>query len=128
MIVVLQQAHDPIVRYVAEQQVAAGAEICGTLGPAEAGGDTFDRAGSDTALEPLLVQGLDVGVGVARAGQADRAAGVPSPEPPAARRSRRTGPRWRQLAALSVAAVALAADAAMNARLFMDPPRICPGD
>ena len=110
MIVVLQLAHDPIVRYVAEQQIAAGTEIGGALRPAKAGGDTLDRACPGTAFEPLRVQGLDVCVGVARA-----ASGTPvSP----------SGPTVAAVAALSVAAVALAADAAMNARLFMDPPNI----
>ena len=60
VVVVLQQPHLPVVRDVAENQVAAGAEIGRPLGPAEAGGDPLDRAGAGAALEALGVNRLDM--------------------------------------------------------------------
>src|ERR1700680_1745408 len=42
--VVLDDAHHPVVGDVAEEQIMPGAEIRGSLGPAETGGDPLSRA------------------------------------------------------------------------------------
>jgi hypothetical protein len=66
--VVLDDAHHPVVGDVAEEQIMPGAEIRGSLGPAETGGDPLDGACANAAFEPL-VQGFNVGVGIAGARQ-----------------------------------------------------------
>src|ERR1700691_4772177 len=65
VIVVLDQAHHPVVRNVAENQVAARGEIGRTLGPAKAGRDPLNRAGAGAALETLFIDDFDVFVGIA---------------------------------------------------------------
>src|SRR4051812_884213 len=66
--VILQPAHLAVVRDVAPDQVAARAEVGGTLRPPEAGGDALDGRIADLVLE-ALIQGLDPRIGIARVGQ-----------------------------------------------------------
>src|SRR4051794_20520366 len=66
--VLLEPAHDAVVRDVAPQEVAAVAEVDGPLGPAEAGGDALDGGVADLEPEPL-VDRLDARVRVAGAGE-----------------------------------------------------------
>ena len=65
--VFFEPAHDAVVGDVAPDEVAAGGEPGGTLGPAKAGGDALD--GGVALLGEALVERFDVGARVAGAGE-----------------------------------------------------------
>src|SRR5450432_4296917 len=75
MTVIFREAHDAIVRNVAEQHVAPGREVDRALGPAHPGRDALDRHGAGEGRETVrserrfgwLLARLEVSIRVAAA-------------------------------------------------------------
>src|SRR6185312_5635579 len=61
----LVELHDPVVRDVGEQQIAALREIDRTFGPAQPGRDLLERRGIEPVLRKARIEDLDGGIRIA---------------------------------------------------------------